>query len=217
MAEKIYGAMVKVMQEVDAIGKDMKNASQGFNFRGVDQVYNALHPILARNGIFITTRAISRHKDERQNTKGTTLFYHFVEVEFSFNADDGSKVSSTLIGEAMDSGDKGLSKAFSVALKYCLFQAFLIPTEDAEADTVSHEVAPAAKRVPAGEDATLAYAGGVPTKEQVIQGVMKMYDAPRTEAIAIIQKALAVKFDGRKMDDLTDPEKTTLMDKGTYE
>lgn len=43
---------------------------------------------------------------------------------------DGSSVETVNVGEAMDSADKGMNKAMSIALKYSLLQMFLIPTEE---------------------------------------------------------------------------------------
>ena len=46
-----------------------------------------------------------------------------------------------MVGEAMDSGDKGMNKAYSIALKYALFQAFLIPTEELkDPDSETHNI-----------------------------------------------------------------------------
>ena len=58
-------------------------------------------------------------------------------------APDGSNISSVIIGEGMDTGDKATNKALSIALKYAAFQIFMIPTEDViDPDAESHEVAP---------------------------------------------------------------------------
>lgn len=43
---------------------------------------------------------------------------------------DGSCIETVNVGEAMDSGDKGMNKAMSIALKYSLLQMFLIPTDE---------------------------------------------------------------------------------------
>ena len=48
----IYQAMAEVMKDIDAVGKNQKNQQQGFKFRGIDDVYNAVHPILAKHGVF---------------------------------------------------------------------------------------------------------------------------------------------------------------------
>lgn len=128
----------------DGIGKDRKNQQQGFNFRGIDDVYNALSPLLARYGLCILPRMVSRECVERISAKGGALFYVTVGAEFDFVcADDGSKHTVVTYGEAMDSGDKATNKAMSAAYKYACMQAFSIPTEgDNDADAHTHEVAP---------------------------------------------------------------------------
>lgn len=65
------------------------------------------------------------------------MYYTRANVTFHFVASDGSEVKISNVGEAMDSGDKGMNKAMSIALKYALMQMFLIPTEDIE-DADSH-------------------------------------------------------------------------------
>ena len=58
------------------------------------------------------------------------------------SAEDGSKTTARMIGEAMDSGDKATNKAMSAAYKYAAFQTFAIPTEGTpDADAETHEVA----------------------------------------------------------------------------
>ena len=52
------------------------------------------------------------------------------KIRYDFFTDDGSKVSCTVIGEGMDTGDKATNKAMSIAFKYACFQTFCIPTED---------------------------------------------------------------------------------------
>ena len=43
----IYESITKIMEEVPAIGKTKTNKTQGFKFRGIDDVMNALQPLLA--------------------------------------------------------------------------------------------------------------------------------------------------------------------------
>lgn len=144
---KVYQAINKVQSEMSQIGisKDRKNAQQGYSFRGIDDVYNAVSPLLAKHGLCILPRVLSRECIERQSAKGGVLFYVTVEAEFDFVcAEDGSKHTVKTYGEAMDSGDKATNKAMSAAYKYAAFQAFAIPTEgDNDADAVTHQVAPA--------------------------------------------------------------------------
>jgi hypothetical protein len=142
----VYGAIAAVMADIakEGISKDRRNQQQGYSFRGIDEVYNALSPILARHKLCILPRMIARNMSERQTQKGGALFNVTVEAEFDFvSAVDGSHHTVRTFGEAMDSADKATNKAMSAAYKYAAMQAFCIPTEgDNDADAVSHEVAP---------------------------------------------------------------------------
>ena len=141
----VYKAINAVQAELakTGIAKDKRNAQQGYNFRGIDDVYAAVAPLLAKHGLCILPRVVSREVTERQTQKGGILFYTVVKMEFDFVcAEDGSKHTVTTVGEAMDSGDKSSNKAMSAAYKYAAFQAFAIPTEgDNDADATTHEVA----------------------------------------------------------------------------
>jgi hypothetical protein len=140
----VYKAINAVQAELARIGisKDNSNQQQGYKFRGIDDVYNALSPMLARHGLCILPRCTERLCVERTNAKGTALFYVTVRVEFDFvSSEDGSKHTIVTYGEAMDSGDKATNKAMSAAYKYAAMQAFSIPTEgDNDADAHTHEV-----------------------------------------------------------------------------
>lgn len=138
---KVYQAINAVQAELskDGITKSRRNQQQGYNFRGIDDVYNALSPLLAKYGLCILPRVLARDCQERTTQKGGVLFYVTVEAEFDFVcAEDGSKHVVRTFGEAMDSADKATNKAMSAAYKYAAFQAFAIPTEadnDADAHT----------------------------------------------------------------------------------
>lgn len=142
---KVYQAINAVQAALakEGISKARKNEQQGYKFRGIDDVFNALSPLLASNGLCILPRCTERVCVERVNAKGTALFYVTVRAEFDFvSAEDGSKHTVTTYGEAMDSGDKATNKAMSAAYKYAAMQAFSIPTEgDNDADAHTHEVA----------------------------------------------------------------------------
>lgn len=145
MAEAmIYKAMLGVMHDIGAIGKDKVNQgygnNKGYKFRGIDQVYNALQPALIKNGVFPSPCVHKEEREERKNSKGTLLFYSRLTVTYRFYAEDGSYVEATVIGEAMDSGDKATNKAMSAAYKYACFQVFCIPTEEMiDSDRDSYE------------------------------------------------------------------------------
>lgn len=140
----VYKAINAVQADLAKTGitKDRTNSQgSGYKFRGIDDVYNTIAPLLSKHGLCILPRVLSRQCDERQSKNGGALFYVTVEAEFDFVcAEDGSKHTVKTFGEAMDSGDKATNKAMSAAYKYAAFQAFSIPTEgDNDADGQTHE------------------------------------------------------------------------------
>lgn len=127
---QIYTLIGKAIGMIGAIGKDKMNEQQKFKYRGIDQVYNALNPVMAELGIFFCPEIIDQKREERVTKNGTVLTYTLLTMKFTAYAPDGSNVSLTVVGEGMDSGDKSSNKAMSVAMKYAMFQLFCIPTEE---------------------------------------------------------------------------------------
>lgn len=151
----VYKAINAVQAALSKVGisKANRNSQQGYNFRGIDDVYNALSPLLAEHGLCILPRVLARTVAEHATKSGGVLFYVTVEAEFDFVCtEDGSKHTVKTFGEAMDSGDKATNKAMSAAYKYAAMQAFAIPTEgDNDADATTHEVARRAAQPPAAD------------------------------------------------------------------
>jgi len=141
--ELIYKQLSLIMNAVDPILKARRNEQQGYNFRGIDDIYNSLHGLFKDNHVIITSNVLESRREERTSTRGGVLIYTILKCEFSFYAEDGSSVKSITEGEAMDSGDKSTNKAMSAALKYALMQMFLIPTSgNNDSENESPEPAP---------------------------------------------------------------------------
>jgi hypothetical protein len=153
---QVYAAIAEVMGELakTGIGKNNKNTQQGYKFRGIDDVYNALAPMLSKAKLLILPRVLSRLVTERETRNGGVLFYVVLDVEFDLVSGlDGSKHTIRVCGEAMDSGDKATNKAMSAAYKYACMEAFCIPTEgDNDADATTHEVVGVVTVDPRGEN-----------------------------------------------------------------
>jgi hypothetical protein len=152
--KNVYQCIAAVSAEIAKVGisKDRKNETQHYKFRGIDDVYNALAPLISKHGLVIVPRILSRDVVERATQKGGVLFYVTVTAEFDFvSSHDGSKVTARSFGEAMDSADKATNKAMSAAYKYTAFQTFCIPTEgDNDADGSTPE--PVRAKEPEGYD-----------------------------------------------------------------
>lgn len=126
----IYAKMASILKETKAITKSEKNQQQGFKFRGIDNVMNELHELFSKHEVFILQEVKDFTTENRPTKSGGTNTFTRATITFRYMTTDGSYVETTNVGEAADSGDKGMNKAMSIALKYSLLQMFLIPTEE---------------------------------------------------------------------------------------
>lgn len=186
---KVYSAIIQVMKAIGAAGisKDRRNEQQGYAFRGIDDVYNALNGMLAAANLCILPRVLNRTVSERVTQKGGVLFYVVLDMQFDFvSAEDGSKHTVSVVGEAMDSGDKATNKAMSAGYKYACMEAFCIPTEgDNDADAKTHDVAAA----PVPEDCWIALNDAAKLGEKELRRVWREdISEPTREVITTIHK-----------------------------
>jgi hypothetical protein len=126
----IYESITKIMEDIPAIGKDQTNKTQGFKYRGIDDVMNTLQPLLSKNKVFIVPQILEQTREERTTNKGGNLIYSICKIKYIFYAEDGTYIEAVTVGEGMDAGDKATNKAMAIAMKYALFQVFCIPTEE---------------------------------------------------------------------------------------
>jgi hypothetical protein len=139
----IVQALSAIMAEVGAVRKGDYNQGQRFNFRGIDAVVNAVSPALRRHGVVVTPDVQSFDYGTVEIGKNRTPMGHVrVIVKYTFTAGDGSSLTATVPGEAMDSGDKATAKAMSVAFRTALLQALALPTDEPDPDSQSYERAP---------------------------------------------------------------------------
>ena len=123
----IYKKILAVMKDIPAVEKNKTDAEHNIQYRGIDDIINALHPIFKKHGIFITPEIIS-------NSVPTINGKNIIYVKYTFFAEDGSSISTTTPGESSSYAhdDKGSIKAMSNALKTTLIQMFSIPTTDVD-------------------------------------------------------------------------------------
>lgn len=139
----VFTLISSITKELSIIGisKSGENKKQGYKFRGIDQVYNALSPLLAKYGLNILPSVQERAERIVKSQAGNDLNYVVLKVDYYFiAASDASLWKVTTYGEGMDSADKATNKALSAAYKYAIIQAFAIPVEgqpDADAETAT--------------------------------------------------------------------------------
>lgn len=170
---KIFRQIAQVMKDVGAVAKKDRNAQQGFNYRGIDAVMNAINPAFQKHGVFVVPAILEQIREVKTTQKGSVMNYSICKIEYRFYAEDGSYVRAVVVGEAMDSADKATNKAMAVAFKYACFQVLCIPTEEMKDPDASGEpVAPRketaeVKKASAGREKK---SGG--TKQAVSSGEM---------------------------------------------
>lgn len=188
----IYQSITKILEEVPAIGKNKKNTTQGFMFRGIDDVMNTFQPLLAKHKVFMVPQILEQTREERQTSKGGTLIYSICKIKYIFYAEDGSSIEAIVVGEGMDSGDKATNKAMAIAMKYAMFQVFCIPTE--EMRDPDGETPPASKKkeikIQSSQIQILEkyYIGDNMTKLLNTNGLTKLEDMTMAKASEIIKK-----------------------------
>jgi hypothetical protein len=136
----IAQALNEVMKEVGAVKKNDRNASQGFNFRGIDAVVNAVSPALQKHGVIVVPSVEDYEYHSVEIGKNRTVMGHVkVKVTYTFIGAGGDAIKATVVGEAMDSGDKATAKAMSVAFRTALLQTLSLPTDEPDPDSQSYE------------------------------------------------------------------------------
>ena len=136
-APHIYPALSAITRALarKGITKARTNSDSGYAYRGIDDIYAALAPLLSRHKVCMLPRMVDRGGEVHRAGNGQLLFATWVRAAFDFvSCVDASRHSVEVYGEAIDGGDKGTAKAMSVAFKYAAVQSFCIPVGDEDAD-----------------------------------------------------------------------------------
>ncbi len=203
---KIYEAISNVMRDVGIVGKNNFNQIQKYKFRSIDDVMNALNPAMVKNHVFVSPTILDQKRSERETSKGGVLIYSVVTVRYTFYTDDGSSVEATVVGEAMDSGDKSMNKAMSAAFKYACFQVFCIPTEEMhDSEEQSDELKN--QEMINNTDKSMIPTQGDISKEHI--------EKIKTEMIrtGINEKVILSMFGAKKIEELSDIQAVAVLNK----
>jgi hypothetical protein len=134
----IHTLMSRILADVGPVMKDQVNTAQKYNFRGVDQVVNAVNAAFKKHRVYITSKVVEGRFQDTVTTANKPTREVTGRICFTFHAPDGSASESEVMTEALDQSDKGGPKAMSVALRICLLQALLLPTTDPTTDDDGH-------------------------------------------------------------------------------
>lgn len=128
---KIFPAMAAILAEFPSVGKDQKNPSQGYSYRGVDDALEAANRGFAKHKVFIQVLAPTVEFSDAGETKaGKSQVRCVYNAAVRFTHEDGSYVESSMVGEGIDTSDKALMKAQANAMKYLIWYTFVVPTRE---------------------------------------------------------------------------------------
>lgn len=126
------GKMTELLAK-EGIGKERQNTDQKYKFRGIDDVRNAIAPLLSECKLVILPKLVSRTEKERTTKSGGFALQVVVRIDFHFlSREDGSEIIIPMENEAVDYSDKATNKAISQAYKMLCINTFCIPTEGEE-------------------------------------------------------------------------------------
>lgn len=147
----VHVAWSRVMGTVRGISKDgtYGTGSTSYRFRGVDSALNAFGPACRLHGVLVLpTKTEASYRDVK-TSGGKPSRECTVTVTYRIIGPAGDDIEVQSVGESMDSADKGTAKALSTALRSLLFLGGLVPTNDADPDSVNIERGEAPVRTPA--------------------------------------------------------------------
>lgn len=135
----VHVAWSRVMGDVRKIGKADYQTQAKYNFRGVDRVLNVYGPATRRHGVLVLPTAVNATYRDTRTSNNKPTRECTVNVQYLIIGPRGDSLPVASQGESLDSGDKGTSKALSVALRCLLLHGGLVPTGDPDPDSTHYE------------------------------------------------------------------------------
>jgi hypothetical protein len=142
----VISAIAQVMAEVTSVSKDdqFNGGQTRYAYRGVDRVVKALSASMRKHKLVMVPVAsgipeyisVSTANGKPASMVRVLVTYRIYLAEQPTH----DPLEVTVPGEAMDSGDKGVSKAMSVAWRTALLQTFFLPTEEPDPDSEGYEL-----------------------------------------------------------------------------
>lgn len=130
MADEQIPQIADLMRRLDVVGKDGHNGHHGYNFRGIDQILNALGPAMRDLRMSLDVEVVGF----QPLAPGHVL----VHMRYLIKDDNGKVVAKLeALGEGKDGQDKAAYKAMAGAAKYALGHGLAIPFEADDPDAAA--------------------------------------------------------------------------------
>lgn len=138
IGSNIYEKIANIQQDIHTVIKSGYNEHFKYKFAKERDVIAEVRPLLGREGIAITHTLLKEEEIEHGVTStGSKKYLTKLTLKFRLTnvKDIADFIEVDSIGSGQDGEDKGVPKAYTMALKYMLSKMFLIETgDDAEQD-----------------------------------------------------------------------------------
>ena len=116
MSEKtIVQRLTDVMRDVKAVKKEGFNNFGRYNFRGIDDVMNAVGPVFQKHGVVPKPEVTDYRREAIKSTDGKVMTSVVLRMNVHFTGPANDVLTATVWGEAFDCGDKATAKAQRLA------------------------------------------------------------------------------------------------------
>lgn len=134
----LYAKLAHITSMVQPLAADGYNQHYGFNYIPQASVYNQIRTLLGKFGICFFAEVVGV-KNGSYLSQGKEKPLRQVKFLFTFvDGETGEKHTCVWQAEAIDDGDKSISKASAQALKYFLIRTFLVSASEEDPDANGH-------------------------------------------------------------------------------
>ena len=138
--------LAQVLAEVHRVPKNGRNDFHRYDYVYESDLVDHIRDKLAEQGVAIFPSVADHSVTSTEDGKGRTSYLTTVTLDVTLiDGESGDLITTTWVGQGLDSGDKGYYKAYTGALKYFLLKTFLISTGDDPEEEEESASPPAAK------------------------------------------------------------------------
>jgi hypothetical protein len=132
----IYAKLLEAAREMEPIAKTGRNSEEGYDYAEIGPIVTAARQALLSRGVVILPSVVKVWTVQPAHAgKGLRPVTHVKMAYTLYDTESAEFTTCYSAGQGADSGDKGVPKAMTSALKYLLIQLLLIPIGyDPEAD-----------------------------------------------------------------------------------
>jgi len=136
----IYQKLIEVRKAVPYLKKDEKGYQ--FKFVSSSQVLGTLKAKMDSLGLLLVPQLVNKTVSDHTTKDGGHNYFTEIEMEYTWiNAENPQEtIICKWYGQGLDSGEKGVGKAYTYSEKYFLLKFFNIPTDKDDPDAFQSKV-----------------------------------------------------------------------------